>query len=95
MRDLYLVYNCQNIIKDKTCFKDLHNPSCVNLFMTNRLKSFQNSMEIETGLSGFHKMSLTVMNDFYKKKRPNILRYWNYRNFEKKLYINEVKNSIE
>ena len=95
MRDFYLVYNCQNIIKGKTCFKVLHNPSCVNLFITNRPKSFQNSTVIETGLSGFHKMSLTVMKVFYQKKRPNILRYRNYHNFEKELYINEVKNSIE
>ena len=36
MRDFCHVYNCQNIIKDKTCFKNPHNPSCVDLFITNR-----------------------------------------------------------
>ena len=95
MRDFCHVYNCQNIIKDKTCFKNPHNPSCVDLFITNRPKSFQNSTVIETGLSDFHKMSLTVMKVFYKKQRPRIVRYRNYRNFDNKLFINEVKNSIE
>ena len=60
MSDFCHVYNCQNIIKDKTCFKNPHKPSCIDLFITNRPKSFQNSMVIETGLSDFHKMSLTV-----------------------------------
>ena len=95
MRDFCHVYNCQNIIKDKTCFKNPHNPSCVDLFITNRPKSFQNSTVIETGLSDFHKMSLTVMKVFYKKQRPKIVRYQNYCNFENELFINEVKNSIE
>ena len=40
-------------------------------------------------------MSLTVMKVFYKKQRPKIIRYWNFRNFDNELFINEVKNSIE
>ena len=48
-RDFCHVYNCQDIIKDKTYFKNLHNPSCVDLFVTTRSKSFQNSSVIETG----------------------------------------------
>ena len=95
MRDFCHVYNCQNIIKDKTCFKNPHNPSCVDLFITNRPKSFQNSTVIETGLSDFHKMSLTVMKVFYKKPRLKTVRYRIYHNFDNELFINEVKNSIE
>ena len=41
---------------EKICFKNPNNPSCIDLIVTNRPKSFQNSMVIETGLSGFHKM---------------------------------------
>ena len=52
-------------------------------------------MVIETGLSDFHKMSLTVMKVFYKKPRLKTVRYRIYHNFDKELFINEVKNSIE
>ena len=52
-------------------------------------------MVIETGLSDFHKMSLTVMKVFYKKQRLKIIRYGNFCNFDNELFINEVKNSIE
>ena len=34
---------------------------------------FQGSTTIETGLSDFHKMSLSAMKVFYKKQMPNIL----------------------
>ena len=95
MSDFCHVYNCQNIIKDKTCFKNPHKPSCIDLFITNRPKSCQNAMVIETGLSDFHKMSLTVMKVFYKKQRPKIISYRNYRNFDNERFINEVSNSIE
>ena len=94
MKDFCHVYNCQNIIKDKTCFKNPQKPSCIDLVITDRQKSFQNSMVIETGLSDFHKMSLTVMKVFYKKQGPNIIRYRSYRNFNNELFINEVENNV-
>ena len=51
-------------------------------------------MVIETGLSDFHKMLLTVMKVFSKKQSPNIIRYHSYRNLNKKIFINEVENDI-
>ena len=51
-------------------------------------------MVVETGLSYFHKMSLTVMKVFYKKQSPNIIRYRSYRNFNNEIFINEVENNI-
>ena len=62
------IYGCQNLIKDNTCFKNPEKPSCIDLIITNRPKSFQNSVTLETGLSDFHKMTLTVMKVFYNNK---------------------------
>ena len=62
------IYGCKNIVKDKTCFKNPRNPTCIDMIITNRPKSFQESEVVETGLSDFHKMSLTVMKVFYNKK---------------------------
>ena len=52
-----------------TCFKNPLKASCIDLLMTNRPKSFQDSMAVEIGLSDFHKMTLTVMKVFYKKTK--------------------------
>ena len=59
--DFFEIYNLKNMIREKTCFKNPNNPSCIDLIITNRPKGFQNCMVIETGLSNFHKMSITVM----------------------------------
>ena len=37
------IYGCKNIAKDKTCFKNPINPTCIDLIITNRPKSFQES----------------------------------------------------
>ena len=50
-------------------FQKPDNPSCIDLFLTNRPQSFQNTLTVETGISDFHKMVITVMKVFYKKNR--------------------------
>ena len=46
-------YNLKNLIKVPTCFKNPSNPSSIDLMLTNRIRSFQNSIVIETGLSEY------------------------------------------
>ena len=55
MTNFYQIYGCKNIVKDKTCLKNLINPTCFELIIKNRPKSFQKSEVIGTGLSDFHK----------------------------------------
>ena len=64
------------------------------LIITTRPKSFQNSVTVETGLSDFHKMTLTVMKVFYKKQKTNIVTYRNYKHFSNEAFMFDVKNSI-
>ena len=47
-------------MKEKTCFKSVENPSCVDLILTNNAMAFQNTTTVFTGLSDFHKLVLTV-----------------------------------
>ena len=86
MKDFSLIYNCKNIIRDKTCYKNpAENPKCIDLIMTNTSKSFQNSQAIETGLSDFHKMCLTVLKVFYPKQKPLLFNIEVLRYFQMKL----------
>ena len=75
VKDFCEIYSCKNLIKDNTCFKNPLKPSCIDLIITNRPKSFQSSVTIETGLSDFHKMTLIVMKVFYKKQKTNIVTF--------------------
>ena len=55
---------------------------------------FQGSTTIETGLSDFHKMSLSAMKVFYKKQMPNIIRYRNYKKFNNEVFINDLEEQF-
>ena len=74
-------YEFKNLIKDATCYKNLENPSCIDLILTNNPNSFQNSGVIEAGLSDFHKMTVTVMKTRFEKLKPNVMHYRDYRKF--------------
>ena len=94
MRDFCQIYNCQNIIKDKTCFKKPHNPSCVLDYNehTEKLSKFYGD---RNRFVWFPQNVINSYKIFYKKKRPKIARCRNYCNFDNKHFINEGKNSIE
>ena len=54
-------YKFKDLIKDAKCYNNPENPSCIDLILMNNPNSFQNSGVIETGLSDFYKMMVTVM----------------------------------
>ena len=61
LSDFLFEHNAKNLVKDPTCFKSVHNPSCIDLFLTNNYRNFQNTITVSTGLSDCHKMIMTVM----------------------------------
>ena len=58
MKDFCEMYDLENLIKGTTCFKNTSNPSTIDVILTNRKNSFQNSMTIETGLPDHHKTTV-------------------------------------
>ena len=53
VRGICEIYSCKNLIKDNTYFKNPLKFSCIVLIITNRPKSFQNSVTVETAFSDF------------------------------------------
>ena len=85
MKDFCQIYGCKNIVKDKTCFKNPINPTCIDSIITNRPKSFKGSEVLETGLSVFHRMSLTVMKVFCNKQNRKSINIESIEIFPMKL----------
>ena len=81
MEDFCDTYNLNALIKEATCFKNPERPTCIDHILTNHPNSFCNSKTIETGLSDFHKLTITVLRQFFKKNEPNIIKYRNYKKF--------------
>ena len=79
-------YNLTSLIKQPTCFKNPEKPSCIDLILTSRPKSFQTTCVIETGLSDFHRMTVSVL----KILPPRIISYRDFSNYHNANFINSL-----
>ena len=61
-------YILESIINKPTCFKIPKNPSCIDLELTNKQESFLKAKTVETGLSDFRKMVVSVFKLSFKKQ---------------------------
>ena len=84
-----------NLIKEPTCFKSIENPSSIDIMLTNKKQSFQNSMTIETGLSDFHKMTVTVMKRYFKKNDPVTIEYRDLKNVDPIAFREDLRYQLE
>ena len=88
-------YEARNLVKEKTCFKNPNNPSCIDLFITNSSNSFQNTGVVSTGLSDFHKMVVTVLKSTYTKAKPKEIAYRNYKDFDQTTFNKDLKTNLQ
>ena len=86
MKNFCRAYHLLNLIKDPTCFKNPDKPSCIDLLLTHFLKSFLKSQTLETDLSDFHKSMLTVLKIHYKKQKPFVVTYRDYKNLSNECF---------
>ena len=95
MKDFCLRYGLENLIKVPTCYKNPENPSSIDVMLTNKKLSFQNSLTIETGLSDFHKMTITVLKKYFKKKDPITITYRDLKSFDGLKFREDIRIQLE
>ena len=81
-------YDLRSLIMEPTCYK---NP---DLILTNHPLSFQNSCVLDTGLSDFHKMKVTIMKASFQRLQPTIINYKDYRRFQNDVFREEVLSEL-
>ena len=52
-------------------------------------------MVIETGLSDFHQIALTIMKVFYSQQKANIIKFRDYQVFSNETFMNYVYDSFK
>ena len=71
-------FNLESIVNKPKCFKNPKNPSYIDLMLTNKQERFFKAKDVETGLSDFHKMVVSVFKTSFKKQKPKIVTYRDY-----------------
>ena len=87
-------YDAKNLVKEKTCFKNANNPSCIDLIITNRPNLFQHTTTLSTGLSDFHKMVITMFKASYEKRGPKQITYRKYKNFDQDCFNSDLQYAL-
>ena len=87
-------FKARNLVRENTCFKNLENPSCIDLFLTNSFQSFIHTTTVCTGLSDFHKMIVTVLKTTFPKAKSNIIAYRDFSKFSENDFQNDLKRIL-
>ena len=74
-------FDLRNLIKQKTCFA-AEQGTLIDLILTNRPRSFQNTVATEIGLSDHHLMISTFLQAHLVRLKPKNIFYRNYKNFD-------------
>ena len=95
IKDFCDIYSFKNLIKNVTCFKNPDKPKSIDLMLTNRNRSFQNSCVIDTGLPHFHKITVTVLRSHLNKLGPKIIHYRDYKIFSNDAFRSEEPTKLQ
>ena len=87
--------DAKNLVGQKTCFKSTSNLSCIDLFITNSPRSFQNTITLASGLSDFRKMILTILKSTFPKAKPKQIVYRKFKNADLKYFKNEIRTKMQ
>ena len=86
-------YNLSNLIKQNICFKKPQG-TCIDLILTNCKFSLQHSHAVETDLSDFHLMPITMFKEGYESLPPQTIQYRDFSKFKGFNFNSELSHTI-
>ena len=84
----------ETLIFRPTCFKSPENPSTIDHILVNCKEQFLKTSVLETGLSDFHKLTLTVLNKSPPKRKARLFQYRNFSKLNADAFKNDLKHKI-
>ena len=94
MENFLETFGLSSLIHEKTFYKSLINPSCIDFFLTNSRNSFKHSTVISAGLSDFHEMILTVLKTTIVKAKSKQIIYRDYKNFDHQVFKDDLTSNL-
>ena len=87
-------YSLHSLTKQSTSLKNPENPSCIDLILTNKPCWFQTKCVIETGLSDFHRMRISVFKIHFRKVPSKVIDYRDFRKMDNEKFINSIHYTL-
>ena len=83
-------YNFHSLYHKSTCYKNPEKLSCIDLFVTDSSRSFQNTQTIETGLSELNKLVVTISKMYLPNNQAKVITYRDYKSFDNSRFSEEL-----
>ena len=75
-------HKLKSLNKDLTSYKNIDNPSCIDLLLHSSAKSLKSAYAIEMGLLNFHKLVVTIQNEKHEPETSRVIQYKDYKKFD-------------
>ena len=95
LSDFLNACNAKNIVKNKTCFKSIEIPSCVDLVITDKPGNFYHTNVFETDKLHHHKLFTTVSKAKFTKSSSKYVHYHNCKTFNEQDFKLELRSKLE
>ena len=91
LHDLCDVYDLKNVIRGPTCFKG-ENPTLLDVFLTNKQNSFCNCINIDTGISDFHNLTVVISKVHAPQSSRRQITYRSMKHFDQEAFNRDLSN---
>ena len=95
LEDFKINNNLTMLVKDPTCYKSLINPTTIDHIWVTNKQCFMKTSVIETGLSDFHQLTVTVLNKKQPKKAPKVKQYRSYKGFDQMQFKSDLQHVVD
>ena len=90
MKDFWSSCCLKSLLKQPTCFKNPENSSCIDLILKNKSGSFHNTCLVETRLSNFQRITVSVLRMNFRKLQPEVVSYRDFKMFENERFLDSL-----
>ena len=93
LSDLCDTFSLANLISSNICFKSSSGTS-IDVFLTNRTRSFRNTAITETGINDHHKLITSFFRSHFERIPPKKVEYRNYKKFDVTNFLRDLDREI-
>ena len=84
-----------SINKEPTCFKNAHNPVCIDFILTDSPGRFFKTEAFLTGLSDFHKLVIFVFKTRFSNSKPKEIIYRDFKKSSEETFNQELSLKLD
>ena len=93
LADTLDVFNLRNVVRKPTCFKNVLNPSLLDVILTNTPRRLTSVLNVSLGICDFHNFICVATQMCKPKEQISHIVYRSYKHFNEELYLKDLQSA--